>query len=41
MMMLMGVVNRNAVMMIDFTPGRQRGSENFAPEQAIYEAALQ
>ena len=40
MMMLVGIVKKNAIMMIDFALQRQRGDENVPPEQAIYEAAM-
>ncbi len=39
MIMLIGIVKKNAIMMIDFALQRQRAS-GIAPEQAIYEAAL-
>jgi hydrophobe/amphiphile efflux-1 (HAE1) family protein len=39
MIMLIGIVKKNAIMMIDFSLHRQR-SENIAPEKAIVEAAL-
>ncbi len=39
MIMLIGIVKKNAIMMIDFALERQR-STNMPPEQAIYEAAL-
>ena len=39
MVMLIGIVKKNAIMMIDFALSRERG-ENAAPETAIYEAAL-
>jgi HAE1 family hydrophobic/amphiphilic exporter-1 len=39
MIMLIGIVKKNAIMMIDFALGRQR-SDGTEPEQAIYEAAL-
>jgi HAE1 family hydrophobic/amphiphilic exporter-1 len=39
MIMLIGIVKKNAIMMIDFALQRQRGS-GIPPEQAIYEAAL-
>jgi len=38
MMMLIGIVKKNAIMMIDFALTRQR-AENVPPEQAIQEAA--
>ncbi len=39
MIMLIGIVKKNAIMMIDFALTRERG-ENAAPEVAIFEAAL-
>ncbi|MGD0141997.1 MAG: efflux RND transporter permease subunit [Rhizomicrobium sp.] len=39
MIMLIGIVKKNAIMMIDFALSRERG-ENVAPEVAIYEAAI-
>jgi HAE1 family hydrophobic/amphiphilic exporter-1 len=39
MIMLIGIVKKNAIMMIDFALARQR-SENAKPENAIYEAAI-
>ncbi len=39
MIMLIGIVKKNAIMMIDFALQRQRAS-GIPPEQAIYEAAL-
>lgn len=39
MIMLIGIVKKNAIMMIDFALQRER-SEGVAPEQAIYEAAI-
>jgi HAE1 family hydrophobic/amphiphilic exporter-1 len=39
MIMLIGIVKKNAIMMIDFALTRQRG-ENAKPEDAIFEAAL-
>jgi HAE1 family hydrophobic/amphiphilic exporter-1 len=39
MMMLIGIVKKNAIMMIDFALHRQR-EEAAAPEVAIYEAAV-
>ena len=39
MIMLIGIVKKNAIMMIDFALQRERG-EGIAPEQAIYEAAI-
>ncbi len=38
MIMLIGIVKKNAIMMIDFALSRQR-SDNIPPEQAILEAA--
>jgi HAE1 family hydrophobic/amphiphilic exporter-1 len=40
MMMLIGIVKKNAIMMIDFALQRERGSERTSPEKAIVEAAL-
>ena len=40
MIMLIGIVKKNAIMMIDFALQRQRGDASISPEQAIYEAAL-
>jgi multidrug efflux pump subunit AcrB len=40
MMMLVGIVKKNAIMMIDFALQRQRRDKNVPPEQAIYEAAM-
>ncbi len=39
MIMLIGIVKKNAIMMIDFAIARERG-ENASPEVAIFEAAL-
>jgi HAE1 family hydrophobic/amphiphilic exporter-1 len=39
MIMLIGIVKKNAIMMIDFALNRQR-TEHVPAEQAIYEAAL-
>ena len=39
MIMLIGIVKKNAIMMIDFALTRER-SENVAPEVAIFEAAI-
>jgi HAE1 family hydrophobic/amphiphilic exporter-1 len=39
MIMLIGIVKKNAIMMIDFALHRQR-SDGVAPERAIYEAAI-
>jgi HAE1 family hydrophobic/amphiphilic exporter-1 len=38
MIMLIGIVKKNAIMMIDFALHRQR-SDNISPQQAILEAA--
>ena len=38
--MLVGIVKKNAIMMIDFALEKQRGEGKSAPEQAIYEACL-
>jgi HAE1 family hydrophobic/amphiphilic exporter-1 len=40
MIMLIGIVKKNAIMMIDFALNRQRSDSSVSPEQAIYEAAL-
>ncbi|MDE2495720.1 MAG: efflux RND transporter permease subunit, partial [Alphaproteobacteria bacterium] len=40
MVMLIGIVKKNAIMMIDFALQRQRSDDGVAPEQAIYEAAM-
>jgi HAE1 family hydrophobic/amphiphilic exporter-1 len=39
MIMLIGIVKKNAIMMIDFALARERG-ENAPPETAIFEAAV-
>jgi len=39
MIMLIGIVKKNAIMMVDFALARQRGDASVSPEQAIYEAA--
>jgi HAE1 family hydrophobic/amphiphilic exporter-1 len=39
MIMLIGIVKKNAIMMIDFALSRERG-ENVPPETAIFEAAI-
>ena len=39
MIMLIGIVKKNAIMMIDFALHRQR-NDNIAPQQAILEAAM-
>ena len=40
MIMLIGIVKKNAIMMIDFALQKRRGDASVTPEQAIYEAAL-
>ena len=40
MIMLIGIVKKNAIMMIDFALHRQRGAEKAKPRDAIFEAAL-
>src|ERR1700739_4278183 len=40
MIMLIGIVKKNAIMMIDFALHRERSDAGVSPEQAIYEAAL-
>jgi HAE1 family hydrophobic/amphiphilic exporter-1 len=40
MMMLIGIVKKNAIMMIDFALQRKRSNDNVSPEKAIYEAAM-
>ncbi len=40
MIMLVGIVKKNAIMMIDFALHRRRGIEGISAEQAIFEAAL-
>ena len=40
MIMLIGIVKKNAIMMIDFALNRQRTDASIPPEQAIYEAAV-
>ena len=40
MIMLIGIVKKNAIMMVDFALERSRADENISPEQAIYEAAM-
>ena len=40
MIMLIGIVKKNAIMMIDFALNRQRTDTGVTPEQAIYEAAM-
>src|SRR5690606_3005551 len=39
MIMLIGIVKKNAIMMIDFALERERG-EGMAPEEAIFRAAV-
>jgi len=40
MIMLIGIVKKNAIMMIDFALQRERGAEKAEPHVAIYEAAV-
>jgi len=40
MIMLVGIVKKNAIMMIDFALQRQHSEDGVLPEQAIYEAAI-
>jgi HAE1 family hydrophobic/amphiphilic exporter-1 len=40
MIMLVGIVKKNAIMMIDFALARQRGREAVGAMEAIYEAAI-
>ncbi len=40
MMMLIGIVKKNAIMMIDFALQTQRANDGIPPERAIYEAAM-
>jgi HAE1 family hydrophobic/amphiphilic exporter-1 len=40
MIMLIGIVKKNAIMMIDFAVHRERGAEKAPPAKAIYEAAM-
>jgi multidrug efflux pump subunit AcrB len=40
MIMLIGIVKKNAIMMIDFALNRQRTDASVTPEAAIYEAAI-
>ncbi len=40
MIMLIGIVKKNAIMMIDFALHRERGEEKASPRDAIFEAAL-
>ena len=40
MIMLIGIVKKNAIMMIDFALHRERGGDKASPRDAIYEAAL-
>ena len=39
MIMLIGIVKKNAIMMIDFALHRERGAEQASPQEAIFEAA--
>ncbi|HKQ09936.1 MAG TPA: efflux RND transporter permease subunit, partial [Rhizomicrobium sp.] len=40
LIMLIGIVKKNAIMMIDYAINRQRSDTSLPPEQAIYEAAI-
>jgi HAE1 family hydrophobic/amphiphilic exporter-1 len=40
LIMLIGIVKKNAIMMIDFAINKQRSDTSVTPEQAIYEAAV-
>ena len=40
MMMLIGIVKKNAIMMVDFALERERSDASVTPAQAIYEAAI-
>jgi multidrug efflux pump subunit AcrB len=40
MIVLIGIVKKNAIMMIDFALHRERGEEKAEPRVAIYEAAI-
>ena len=40
MMMLIGIVKKNAIMMVDFALQKRRAEASVSPEHAIYEAAL-
>jgi HAE1 family hydrophobic/amphiphilic exporter-1 len=40
MMMLIGIVKKNAIMMIDFALQKKRGEETIRAEEAIYQAAM-
>jgi HAE1 family hydrophobic/amphiphilic exporter-1 len=40
MIMLIGIVKKNAIMMIDFALHRERGGDKAKPADAIYEAAM-
>jgi HAE1 family hydrophobic/amphiphilic exporter-1 len=40
MIMLIGIVKKNAIMMIDFAINRQRADAGVTPEQAIFEACV-
>ena len=39
MIMLIGIVKKNAIMMIDFALNKQRSEKDVSPEEAIFEAA--
>ena len=40
MVMLIGIVKKNAIMMVDFAINKQRSEAGVSPERAIYEAAI-
>jgi HAE1 family hydrophobic/amphiphilic exporter-1 len=40
LIMLIGIVKKNAIMMIDFAINKQRSDRGVSPEQAIYEACI-
>jgi HAE1 family hydrophobic/amphiphilic exporter-1 len=40
MVMLIGIVKKNAIMMVDFALHKQRSDAGVSPERAIYEAAI-
>ncbi|HET8698579.1 MAG TPA: efflux RND transporter permease subunit, partial [Gammaproteobacteria bacterium] len=40
MVMLIGIVKKNAIMMVDFALQKLRAEEGVSPERAVYEAAL-
>ncbi|HET7133465.1 MAG TPA: efflux RND transporter permease subunit, partial [Gammaproteobacteria bacterium] len=40
MVMLIGIVKKNAIMMVDFALQKLRSEEGASPERAVYEAAL-